>query len=99
MEGRDPAAADLASEAEDVVGDVDILRRAREEAGGGGDARERTKAGGKRALFSHVRRSSCTRESGRSIEFRVHPRQAVEGRRTVLVVVQRGNWVRYSKMK
>ena len=88
MEGRDPVAADLAPEAEDVVEDVDILGKAREEAGGGKDARERTKAGGKRALFSHVRRSSCTRESGRSIEFRVHPTQVVEGRRTVLVMVQ-----------
>ena len=47
MEGRDPAAADLAAEAEDVVDDVDILRRAREEAGG-----ERTRGSERRPAES-----------------------------------------------
>ena len=85
--------------AEDVVEDDDMLRKAREGAGGGRDARERAKAGGKRALFSHVNRLSRTRESFRSIVFKVHPRQAVKGSRTVLFGIQRGNFVLYSRMK
>ena len=47
MEGRDPAAVDLAAEAEDVVDDVDILRRVREEAGG-----ERTRGSERRPAES-----------------------------------------------
>ena len=47
MEGRDPAAADLAPEAADVVDDVDILRKAREEAGG-----ERTRGSERRPAES-----------------------------------------------
>ena len=47
MEGRDPAAADLAPEAEDVVDDVDILRKAREKAGG-----ERTRGSERRPAES-----------------------------------------------
>ena len=47
MEGRDPVAAGLAPEAEDVVEEVDILGKARDEAGG-----EKTRGGERRPAES-----------------------------------------------
>ena len=80
-------------------------KRRRHAAGGsrgsgeGRGARGAAEAGGKRALFSHVRNLSQARKSGRCTLFKRLPELAVGRSRTVLFRAWRGVVAQYSEVK